>query len=68
MWVSGSVDGQPLKAAIHYLHSKQLRIHASYISEDYFSLSFLTELQDFLIGTMETDTVEVTVLYYMFCH
>ncbi|XP_050693737.1 uncharacterized protein LOC126984229 isoform X3 [Eriocheir sinensis] len=53
MSVSGTVDGEPMKAVIHYVHSKQLRVHASYRSEDYLSLSFLTELQDFLIGAME---------------
>lgn len=53
MSVSGTVDGDPMKALIHYMHSKQLRVHASYRSEDFLSLSFLTELQDFLIGAME---------------
>lgn len=52
MWVSGTVDGEPVQAVFHYVHSKQLRVHASYRSEDYLSLSLLTKLEDFLIGTM----------------
>lgn len=52
MRVVGTVDGEPVRATVHYVPSKQVRVHASYRSEDYFSLSFTTQLQDFHIGTM----------------
>lgn len=52
MRVEGTVDGEPVRAIVHYIPSKQVRVHASYRSEDYFSLSFTTQLQDFLTGTI----------------
>ncbi|XP_045126052.1 uncharacterized protein LOC123513172 isoform X2 [Portunus trituberculatus] len=52
MRVVGTVDGEPVRATVHYIHSKEVKIHASYRSEDYFSLSVTTQLQDFLIGTI----------------
>lgn len=62
MWVSGTVDGEPLKAVIHYLHSKQLKVQVLYHSEDYLSLFLLTELQDFLTGTMTVSASD-----FMYC-
>ena len=56
MKVVGTVDGEPVRATVHYIHSKEVRVHASYRSEDYFSLSVTTQLQDFLMGTMGVST------------
>ena len=50
--VVGTVDGEPVRATVHYVHSKEVKVYASYRSEDYFSLSLTTQLQDFLIGTV----------------
>ncbi|XP_063871498.1 uncharacterized protein LOC135106420 isoform X3 [Scylla paramamosain] len=52
MRIVGTVDGDPVRATVHYVHSKEVKVYASYRSEDYFSLSLTTQLQDFLIGTM----------------
>lgn len=52
MRVVGTVDGEPVRATVHYVHSKEVKVYVSYRSEDYFSLSLTTQLQDFLIGTM----------------